>query len=56
MKLRWIDNINDDITSLGLRGHVDLTNDQVQWIAFIRNHCHQWLAPGTDDDEEGGGG
>ena len=40
---RWIDNINEDITSLGLtlRGAMDLTRDRGQWRSFIRTHRRQ---------------
>ena len=42
-RLRWIDNINEDITSLGLtlRGALDLTSDRGQWRSFIRTHRRQ---------------
>lgn len=39
----WIDNIHEDITSLGLtlRGALDLTKDWEQWISFIFDNCCQ---------------
>lgn len=38
-KLRWIDNINDDITSLGLTiKAVYLTTDRGYWRSFIPTH------------------
>ena len=42
-RLRWIDNITQDIASLGqtLRGALDLTTDRGQWKSFIRTHRRQ---------------
>jgi hypothetical protein len=42
-RLRWIDNITQDIASLGLtlRGALDLTTDRGQWRSFIRTHRRQ---------------
>jgi len=51
-RLRWIDNINEDMTSLGLtlKGEINLTNDWWQWQSFIRtHHHHKWLVSVTDD-------
>jgi len=42
-RLRWIDNINEDITSLGLmlRGAMDLTIDRGQLKSSICTHRRQ---------------
>jgi len=42
-RLRWIDNVNEDIESIGLtlRGTMGFTRDRGQWKSFIRTHRRQ---------------
>ena len=42
-RLRWIDNVKEDIESIGLtlRWAIDLTKDRGQWRSFIRIHRRQ---------------
>lgn len=54
MAQRWIDNINDEITSFGLtlRGVLDMTNDpRTIDNTSLYNTAVKWLASGTDDNE-----
>jgi len=42
-RLLWIDNINEDIESIGLqlRGAMGFTKDRGQWSSFIRTDRRQ---------------
>src|SRR6218665_1807840 len=44
-RLRWIDDVNEDIDSIGLTlwGAMNLTKNRRQWKSFIRTHRRQMM-------------